>query len=123
MAAPYYTQAASGAVNTLTVTGLPGRAFRLLDLVISVGAQPSWVTSPNVQISDGSTVIWQMDLPPSGSAGFIQRIALPVADANPNTSTADQGLVFGAGNNVVITVASAGGSVKTIINAKVVPQN
>lgn len=120
MASPYNTSIASGAVNTLTVTGIPGRALRLLDLVISVGSQPSWATSPNLQIKDGTTVIWQADLPPSGSAGFI--IAVPLPKGDLTTPTADTGLVGGPGNSLSIVVASPGGTIKTIINAKVVPQ-
>lgn len=120
MSSPYITQAAVGAVNTLTNAGITGRAQRLLDLVISVGAQPAWATSPNLQIKDGSTVIWQVDLPPSGSSGFIISVPLPKAD--PTTPTADQGLVGGPGNAMSIVVANAGGSVKTIINAKIAYQ-
>jgi hypothetical protein len=120
MASPYNTQAVVGAVNTMTITGIPGRALRLLDLVISVSAQPAWLTSPNVQVQDGTTPIWQVDLPPSGSAGFLSRVPLPTGDVS--TNTADQGLVGGPGNNLVIVVANPGAGVKTIINAKVAAQ-
>jgi hypothetical protein len=120
MASPYNTQAASGAVNTLVIAGITGRALRLLDLVISVGAQPSWATSPNLQVKDGATVIWQTDLPPSGSSGFIIQVPLPKGDLT--TPTADTGLVGGPGNSMTIIVANPGGTIKTIINAKVVPQ-
>jgi hypothetical protein len=91
-----------------------------MNLVISVSAQPAWVTSPNLKINDGSTTIFQCDLPPSGSAGFIINVPLPTEE--PDIPGGDAGLIGGPGNALVIIVASPGGSVKTDINAKVVLQ-
>ena len=105
---------ASNALNTLTQAAQTNRAWRLRTLKITAGGQPSWLTSPNVQILDGTTLLWAFDLPLSGSAGIIYDIALPVSSpSNPGG-----GIINTPGNSFVIKVAAAGSGVNTNINAE-----
>ena len=119
----YVSSTAIAAVNTLTVTGVSGQSWKLEFLTVSVSQQPSWLTSPNLQIKDGSTVLWAFDLPPTGSSGFIYQVPLPgntLPQQYGNTNPTEvSGMIITAGANLVIVVANGGTGCKTIINAKV----
>lgn len=104
----YPNSAATAAVNTLTQAASTNRAWCLQALKISINKQPSFLTSPNVQILDGATVLWQFDLPQVGSAGIIYDIALP-----------EGGITNTPGNSLGVVVANAGSGATSQINAKV----
>jgi hypothetical protein len=120
--ATYFTQSAIGAINALTPTLQANRAQRLASLIISLSAQPAWLTSPNLQVQDGTggSVIYQMDIPPSGSSGQVFNVPLPLGDSIGTAGRAP-GLYSTPGNALVITLANPQGSVKSIINAEVHP--
>jgi hypothetical protein len=70
-----------------------------------------------VQVTDGaSAILWAGDLPTTAG---VTNIPLP-ADNN-QFGVSGGGVVNTPGNTLVITVASAGGSVKTNVNAEVIP--
>ena len=110
----YVNGAASGATNTVTQPAQANRAWRLRTLVVTVNSAATWVSSPNVQVTDGaSSVIWAGDIPTTAG---VYTIPLP---ADPNTpGITGGGLVGTPGNSMVITVASGGGAVKTNIDAE-----
>jgi hypothetical protein len=105
----FSTQAATEAVNTLVQAARTGAAWRLKTLNISLaGSNIAWATTPNVQIKDGSTLLWGFDLPPT--AGDYS-IALPVPVSSEGNSTG--GLVNTPSNTMTVQVAAltpSGGS-------------
>lgn len=103
----YATSSATNALNTLTQTAQTNRAWNLKTLEVTVNGTPSWLTSPNYQILDGSTVIWQGDLELVGSSGYRYSITLP-----------EGGLVGTPGADLVVKVAAAGSGRTTNINAQ-----
>ncbi len=103
----YATSPATSGANTLTQAAQANRAWKLKKLVVSLNAQPAWLTSPNLQIVDGSTTLWSFDLPPSGSSGVIYDVALP-----------EDGIVGTPGNAMSIVMANPQNSAKSDINAE-----
>lgn len=103
----------SGATNTLTQAAQANRAWRLRTLIVTVDTTPTWASSPNLIIKDGTTLMWGMDLP--ASAGVYQ-VNLP---SDPGIlGLSGGGLVNTPGNAMSIVAASGGGSVKTNIDAE-----
>lgn len=102
----YTTSAATAAVNTLTQNAQTNRAWTLKTLDISINQTPSWLTSPNLQVLDGSDVIWAEDLETVGSSGCRYSINLP-----------EGGLTGTPGQAMSVVVANAGSGRTTRINA------
>lgn len=101
----YVNQEASGATNTVTIAAQANRAWCLKVLVISNDTAATWAAQPHWKVTDGaSSVIWAGNIPTT--AGQANNIVLP-----------PDGLAGTPGNSMVITVASAGGSVKVDVNA------
>lgn len=98
---------ATGAVNTLTQSSQANRAWTLLSLKIDASSTPSWLTLPHVKINDGSTTLWQFNLPTVGSSGQLWDVTLPTG-----------GITNTAGSAMSIVLANPQGSVITNINAQ-----
>lgn len=116
----YVSQSSTqNAVNTLTQAAQTNRAWRLASLIISITGQPAWLTSPNLQITDGAggAVLYAVDIPLSGSSGQVFQVPLPVGD-NITTPGAARGVVNTPGNAMVVVIAAAGGVNITRANAE-----
>jgi hypothetical protein len=107
----YPNSIATNATNTLTQAAQANRAWRLKTLKITTSSQPSWLTSPNVTINDGSTALWAFDLPPQGSSGIVYDIVLP-----------SEGIIGSPGNAMSIVLPAGGAGCKTSINAEFEPK-
>ncbi len=96
--------AAANTAITLTIAADATRAFRLTTVVSSYSVAAP--TTANVQIKDGSTVLWNVDLPLA--LGF-SNVPLPA-----------NGIVITPGNAINIVQAAQGGTCVGHLNAEVV---
>jgi hypothetical protein len=112
----YINNAATAATNTITVAAQTNRAWRCRTVWVTLSAAATWASSPAFQIQDGaSAVLWAGD-PPLAAGSF--QVVLP---ADPNTpGVAGGGVVGTPGNQMVISLASGGGGVKTNLNVEMV---
>lgn len=106
----YPNASATNATATLTQAAQANRSWRLKSLKITTNKNPSWLTSPNVVINDGTTALWQFDLPPQGSSGIVYDITLPPG-----------GIIGTPANLMSIVVAAAGSGATVQINAEFEP--
>jgi hypothetical protein len=109
------TALAANATASIAPTAQANRALNLQALTITVNGQPAWLTSPNVQIFDGTntgTLLAQFDLPLSGSAGIIYNVPLPP----PTLGNPQGGYTSTPGNTLTVQVAAAGAGKNCIVN-------
>lgn len=92
------TAAATGGAATLTFTGYPGMRHVISGVVCSYDSDPA---GGGLTIKDGSTTIFQVDIPAKGV------YVIPLS--NP--------IIITAGANLVVALLSGGGSVKGKVNA------
>lgn len=104
----------ANAANAVTIAAQTNRAWRLRSLVISVSATATWGASPALTVSDGSSSILFAIDPPTTTGTY--EVPLPADNGTPGTP--GKGLVNTPGNSMVITLAAAGGTAKTNVNAE-----
>ena len=89
------------AANTATVTGITGQQHCLTHLTVSLSAAPSAATV--IQVKDGSTVIWQVQVATES------RVITENFETRP--------LHASTGADLVITCGSAGGTTTQTVSA------
>ena len=98
----WQSSTATAATNTLTVASATNHGWKVTRLIVTFGTTP---TTGQVSIADGATTLQVIDLP-------------LVAGAN-DLSSYLSGIASSPGNNLVISMPSGGGGVRTDINALV----
>lgn len=93
-------------VCTLTAPAQTNQAWRLLTLIISSDATPTWAYSPALQIFDGLNLLWAMDPPRTKGS---QQIPLPLG----TNASGMAGITTTPGNALTVTLASSAGSLSS----------
>lgn len=109
----YVNSVQTHATNTLTQAARTNAAWRLRTLVITTAGTITWAANPVIQIKDGTTLLWGLDIPTTAG---VYAINLP---ADPNVpGYVGGGLVNTPGNAMSVVVADGGSAVITNINAE-----